>query len=399
MGNIQEIPPEVLKSWPRPNYVDPVRRDWMPAFALVWQIASTILVWGRFYLRVRRLAGPFGYDDAFMLIAWLSSVAFTACAWYTTTYLGVDRHTWDVPVTSFSEAAKIAWILQVLMLFASGATKASVLLFYRRLVTGTLARRWKLAIYFALAFHAAYLIGLTLGYVLICRPLEAYWMSYDYNWHKEFTCASADAINPVIGVLSILSDIYAVALPFIILHYYTLDVPRAQKIGLNIIFALGLLVAGAGVGRTYYLIKLGNTYDTSWTGFDLLVWTIIEMQLGIICACAPSLRAFFRRYLSDRIRMSLTRSYQSRNRDKEPEPIDMQVLTTHSSANEYVEQPAMGPVRSMSPAYTHPSRNASESYHGADHVRWNSNGRDSPYPSVQDIETAIWKAQTTRSGV
>ena len=319
---------------------------------------------------------------------------------------------------------QIAWILQVLMLFASGATKASVLLFYRRLVNGTLARRWKLAIYFALAFHAAYLIGLTLGYLLICRPLEAYWMSYDYNWHKEFTCASANAINPVIGVLSILSDIYAVALPFIILHYYTLDVPRAQKIGLNIIFALGLLVAGAGVGRTYYLIKLGNTYDTSWTGFDLLVWTVVEMQLGIICACAPSLRAFFRRYLSERIRFSLTvtswkrsrgttdtqtnstnpqRSYQSRNRDKEPEPIDMQVLTTHSSANdEDLEQPAIAPVRSVSPAYyTHPSRNASESYHIPDPVpvRWKSSRRDSPWPIAYDIESAIWNAQSTRSGV
>ena len=74
MGNIQEIPPEVLASWPKPNYVDPVRRDWMPAFALCWQIASTILVWGRFYLRVRKLAGPFGYDDAFMLVAWVSLV-------------------------------------------------------------------------------------------------------------------------------------------------------------------------------------------------------------------------------------------------------------------------------------------------------------------------------------
>lgn len=314
------------------------------------------------------------------------------------------------------------------MLFASGATKASVLLFYRRLVTGTLARRWKLAIYFALAFHAAYLIGLTLGYVLICRPLEAYWMSYDYNWHEPYTCAAGNGLNPVIGVLSVLSDIYAVALPFVILHYYTLDVPRAQKIGLNLIFALGLLVSGAGVGRTYYLIKLGNTYDTSWTGFNLLVWTIIEMQLGIICACAPSMRAFFRRYLSDRIRKSLTlssrnkrsrgttdtqtnstkpqRSYQSRNRDKEPEAIDMQVLTTHSSANDYIEQPAIAPVRSVSPAYMHQWRKASEDYCGAEPelepepLRWNGNGRDGPWLGIRgDIEGAVWKAQTTRSGV
>jgi len=127
------------------------------------------------------------------------------------------------------------------MLVGSGATKASVLLFYRRLVTGTLAKRWRLAIYFALVFHALYLLGTILAYVLICRPLEAYWMSYDYTWDKKYTCAQGGALNVLIGVLSIASDIYAVALPFIILHYYSLDIPRSQKIGLNIIFGMGLL--------------------------------------------------------------------------------------------------------------------------------------------------------------
>jgi len=303
--------------------------------------------------------------------------------------------------------------MQVLMLVGSGATKASVLLFYRRLVVGTLARRWKLAIYFALAFHAAYLVAITLGYVLICRPLQAYWMSYDYNWHQSYTCAPAGGLNPVIGVLSVLSDVYAVALPFIILHYYTLDVPRKQKIGLNIIFALGLLVAGAGVGRTYYLIKLGNTYDTSWAGYDLLVWTIVELQLGIICACAPSLRAFFRRYLSDRLRRSMTRSkrgtrsdaqnsdsvhrsYQSRIRDKEPDPIDMQVLTMHSSESDSRE-PFESHIRPASPAHLDHCRDASEDCHRTEPVRWNSNGRSSPWLTAQDIESAIWKAQMTRS--
>ena len=303
------------------------------------------------------------------------------------------------------------------MLVGSGATKASVLLFYRRLVVGTLARRWKLAIYLALAFHAAYLVGITLGYVLVCRPLQAYWMSFDYNWNQDYTCAPANGLNPVIGVLSVLSDVYAVALPFIILHYYTLDVPRNQKIGLNIIFALGLLVAGAGIGRTYYLTKLGNTYDTSWTGFDLLVWTIIELQLGIICACAPSLRAFFRRYLSDRLRKSFTgsknnrgtrtetqtstnpqRSYQSRVKDKEPDAIDMQVLTTHNSRSDSGE-PSEEPIRPVSPTYTYQSRTTNGGYNATEPVRWNSNGRSTRCPSAQDIEDAIWKAQSTRSAV
>jgi hypothetical protein len=360
----------------------------------------------------------------------MGSIAFTACAWYTTAHLGVDRHTWDVPISSFSQAAlvshapsliahaqstnkrQIAWILQVLMLVASGATKASVLLFYRRLVVGTLARRWKLAIYFALAFHAIYLVSITLGYLLICRPLQAYWMSYDYNWNQPYTCAPANGINPVIGVLSVLSDVYAVALPFVILHYYTLDVPRAQRIGLNIIFALGLLVAGAGIGRTYYLIKLGNTYDTSWTGFDLLIWTIIELQLGIICACAPSLRAFFRRYVSEALRKSFTSSKnKSRSGTHEgtqnstalqrvPGPDkELQVLTRLSTDSERAEPSSEAPARSMSPAYTYQSREVKGGYSRTEPVRWNSNDRGTPWPTTQDISEAILRAQSTHSTV
>lgn len=144
-------------------------------------------------------------------------------------------------ITANKTPLQLAWILQLLMLIGSGATKASVLLFYRRLVVGTLARRWKMAIYFALAFHFLYLLGTVLGYTLICQPLEAYWMSYDYTWDKKYKCAPGGALNVIIGVLSIVSDIYAVALPFVILHYYSLDIPRSQKIGLNIIFGMGLL--------------------------------------------------------------------------------------------------------------------------------------------------------------
>lgn len=70
-------------------------------------------------------------------------------------------------------------------------------------------------------------------------------------------------------------------------------------------------VTGCGVARTYYLWKSINTYDASWTGFELLAWTVVECQLGLICACAPSLRAFFRRYLRDSIRKTFGSAVES----------------------------------------------------------------------------------------
>ena len=41
-------------------------------------------------------------------------------------------------------------------------------------------------------------------------------------------------------------------------------------------------------------------YDFTWVAFDVYFWTMLEFGLGIICACAPSLRVLFKRYLSEK---------------------------------------------------------------------------------------------------
>ena len=240
-GNIHDVPQSVLETWPTPNYVDPIRRDWLPAFSLVWLIVSTTLVWGRFFLRARKQAGPFGLDDLFIALAWLFSVGLTTCAWLDTLWYGLGRHTWDVRLDQYTGAALMGYVGQVLMLISTVATKFSVLLFYRRMVVDTISKRWKYAIWAALGFTTVYFIGVLLTLSFVCQPLEAYWMSYDFEWHKPYHCVEATALNPVIGVLSIVSDLYAVALPCVMLQHYELDVPRKQKIGLNVIFALGTL--------------------------------------------------------------------------------------------------------------------------------------------------------------
>jgi hypothetical protein len=43
------------------------------------------------------------------------------------------------------------------------------------------------------------------------------------------------------GIISVITDIYAVAIPYLMLRQYQLDVAPKQKIALNFIFALGWL--------------------------------------------------------------------------------------------------------------------------------------------------------------
>lgn len=54
-----------------------------------------------------------------------------------------------------------------------------------------------------------------------------------------------------------------------------------------------------GVMRAYYATYVYYyTYDITWYAWYGWIWTTLEAQLGIICACAPALKGFFKRYFS-----------------------------------------------------------------------------------------------------
>jgi len=148
----------------------------------------------------------------------------------------------------------MGWIAQVVFLTSTCATKCSVLLFYRRIVTDTYSRKWLYAIWGTLALTVGYFVGTLLSYCLVCRPLTAYWLSYDLSYDEPYTCVNGSVLSTFVGVISVLTDLLAVLLPGLMLRQFNLDVPRRQMIALNAIFGLGVFTAGAGIARTYYLL-------------------------------------------------------------------------------------------------------------------------------------------------
>lgn len=242
--------------------------------------------------------------QALLLPGWLASIAFTVCTLMSTERYGSGTHTWDVPFSDFVPLAFLAWLAEVLYLFSTGCTKCSVLFFYRRLTKGSYNKRWKYAIIMAIAITAAYSIGFIIVLITACSPTSAYWRIFNPFYQGKYKCYDTKISNILSGVLSVASDLWSVLLPCIML--YNFDAPRRQKIALNIIFCLGLLVVAAGSARTYYLYQVGHSIDLTWDGYDLLVWAQLETQLSLICASAPALRVFFRDYLSNPVLRALS---------------------------------------------------------------------------------------------
>lgn len=133
------------------------------------------------------------------------------------------------------------WLAEIFYLWTTGCTKIAVLLFYRRLIRTTISRGLRWAIWLALSFTACYTIGFTVILLVGCNPVEARWMKFDPTWRAthKFKCLNSPFVTiPLSGALSVFSDVYALAIPAILLS--GLQMARRQKIGLYIVFALGV---------------------------------------------------------------------------------------------------------------------------------------------------------------
>ncbi|KAF2239458.1 hypothetical protein EV356DRAFT_528056 [Viridothelium virens] len=300
------IPISVVLSWPPPNYDNPIRRPWMAALAVPLAVASTFTVSVRLWSRFTRQVGNFGIDDICIVLSWMFAIALSAIAVINAEKYGFDRHVWDTRLDQHVPSAMYGWIGDNVFLISTCLCKIAVLLLYRRMVAGTCSKKMLWASWIGIAFTAIYGIVFIALLCTTCKPLDAYWKSYDLTYTGPYNCVRPGAGMAISGSLSVASDFYAVVLPYFLVR--NLQISTRQKFGLYIVFGFGLLVVGCGIARTIYLDRLASrSYDLTWVGFDVFAASLLESQLSIIGACLPNLRKMFGTYFGD----SLSKAYSN----------------------------------------------------------------------------------------
>ena len=105
------------------------------------------------------------------------------------------------------------------------------------------------------------------------------------------------------GIASTISDFMVVVLPIPIVM--RLQMPLLNRIGVCVLLCLGIVVTVAGALRTYYSWRsLIASWDSTWYAYPLWIAGAVEIDLGVICACAPALKTLLQkplRRLSSRI--------------------------------------------------------------------------------------------------
>lgn len=322
---------------------------------------AVICVMLRLWIRIGWLHRS-GWDDWIMLAGVVFSIGTTVLVILATQNYGWNVHIWDLRLDQMQTGRKASMAGQTLFVLASSAVKMSILASYFRIAPRKSVFRKLVWATFALVF-AAFLVFLIALWVQ-CVPISSYWtLKAD---HRD--CIEEGVPLVVQSTLNVVTDFIIYALPIPTL--FRLSLPMSQRIGLIILFGFGGVIVVAGSFRAYWIhYTLFRTYDVTWEGFNIWVWTAVETNVGVICGCIPALKPLLfpnraRKQGSQDRSKKLYGSQVSRRHEKIRIPdgpdqmeLDTRVLTETSTTASVVKEPL----------HSHSSRPMS---HGTDKSRY-----------------------------
>ena len=123
-----------------------------------------------------------------------------------------------------------------------------------------------------------------------CRPISSTWNFTD----KKRKCIQVANYYYFSTAFSILTDLMLCLLPLPL--FWKIQLPRKEKIIVCGLFLVGLFASVASILRITELKNLLSK-DITAEAVPVVNWSVVEVGVGIICACVPSLKPLFKMWV------------------------------------------------------------------------------------------------------
>jgi hypothetical protein len=207
---------------------------------------------------------------------------------------GLGRNYVDIPQAWVPSMLASEYAFTIMYYPALTSVKASVLTFY--LSISQTEKFLYVSSYVALAIVSV--VGLIMTFIISfqCRPPRA---AYDLSIENP-SCIPIVSIFIASAAINIVTNLTIIFLP--ISTITKMHLPHIQKIILTSLFMAGISVTAVNVVRIYYLQlaakrtstpgggNVASSPEFSYNASFALLWTAVEVNLGIICACIPTVK-------------------------------------------------------------------------------------------------------------
>ncbi|KAL4818112.1 hypothetical protein BDW67DRAFT_190177 [Aspergillus spinulosporus] len=171
------------------------------------------------------------------------------------------------------------------------------------------SRHYQIILKILLGLVACTGLYMVFGTLFVCVPVHTFWDRQDVDEN----CVSRAVVWYLTAALQIAGDLTLVILPMPKL--FMLRVPIRQKVCLIFVFALGLSVVATSAARLDSLITLIHSEDLTKANSLIATWSLVEVNVAIICASLTTLRQLIIQTFPKLIPSS---SYKPGNRSDKP---------------------------------------------------------------------------------
>ncbi|KAH8837981.1 hypothetical protein MCOR27_006845 [Pyricularia oryzae] len=280
---------------------------------IFFAVMSSALVVARLVYKVVTFGWlELGLDDLFISLTIITGVIPSAII---TTHgalpngLGVDI--WAVPVDNIYTFLKFHFVVSIIYFLQVGLLKMSLLFFYMRIFP---AKEIQRVLWGTVAFNAAITINFVLMNALQCAPNpQLFWTAWDGEPQHQGSCnLSFTDVSLGSAAFSIAIDVWMLAVPMWELR--KLQLHWTKKLGVAIMFATGTFFTVLSCIRLRILADVTRTLENvTYDQLEISIWSCVEITVGIICACMPTMRLLIVRVFPS-LSGSTARSYAVNSR-------------------------------------------------------------------------------------
>jgi hypothetical protein len=169
---------------------------------------------------------------------------------------------------------------QIFYKFTINLTKLSVLFLYLSIFS----QRWfRITCYASVAVVGGYAVSCIFATIFQCTPVN-----YVFNKKLQGHCINITAFWYANAIYNIVTDFVILAsVPGVV---WSLSLSTRQRIGLTLVFGLGVFVFATSILRFTTLDPASKAHDTTFGTLKSTMWTTIEASTAVVCACLPMIR-------------------------------------------------------------------------------------------------------------
>ena len=196
---------------------------------------------------------------------------------------GLGRDMWTLKANQITNVLYFYFLGEIFYVLALGISKISILFFYLRVFP---CKDFRRIIYGVMGLSVAYTVAFFIATTFQCTPVSYAWTQWD-GLHQG-RCNDIHLQGWIAAGINIILDTIVMVLP--LKHLVKLNMNLKKKLMVMTMFSVGIIVIFTSSMRLYSLAHFANSKNITWDYVEAGYWSLIEIDVSIICGCMPALR-------------------------------------------------------------------------------------------------------------